>query len=245
MVWIYLIGAVVLFIIFGLRIVKEWETGLVFRFGSYNGKKKPGLNWIIPVVDKIIKVDERIRNIDVEPQEIMTEDSVPTKLNAVIYFKVTNSEKAILNAEDFEDSSYKLAQTALRDIVGQHDLDYLLANKKEMGERIKEVLQEPTNEWGVSVKNVEIKDVILPDNMKRAMAQESEAVREKRARKTKAEGEKDASKIFNEAAKEMDQKALTLRQLQTWSEIGAEQNTSMLIVPSEIISAFKDIGKKS
>lgn len=241
----YLIGAGLVAVgLSGIRVVSEWEDGLVFTFGKYSKTKTAGLRWIIPVVQSMRKVDKRVRTIDVSPQEIMTKDSVPAKLDAVIYFKVKDTKKAVIEVEDFNKAAYKFAQTALRDTVGKYDLDTLLEKKGKMGNEIKKKIQGPTNEWGIKVDHVEIRDVVLPKNMKRAMAKEAEASREKKARKIKASGEKEASKMFNEAADKMGDKAMMLRQFQTMQEIGVEHNTTMFMIPSEFASAFKSMLKE-
>ncbi len=237
-----IIGAVIAVLLLGgIRIVKEWEEGVTFMFGKYCGIKKPGFRWILPIVYDLKKVDRRIRTLDVEPQECITKDSVTISLDAVIYFKVTDPKKAIIDVRNFELASYKFGQTALRDIVGKKDLSDLLAKKDIIGQEIKAVIQTPTDKFGVEVTNVEIKDVILPKDMKRAMAKEAEASREKKARIIKASGEFEASKKLREAADLMTDKAMILRQLQTWQEIGSEQNSTMILVPSELISRIPQI----
>jgi len=234
----------VLFVLIGIRFIKEWENGEVFTFGKYSSQRKPGLTWIFPIIQNLIPVDKRVTTLDVLPQECITKDSVTVELDAVIYYKVTDTKKALIEVENFEKASYKLGQTALRDIVGKKELDELLQKKEEIGREIKAIIQTPTNQWGVEVTNVEVKDVILPKDMKRAMAKEAEASREKKARIIKSEGELEASKKFKEASKNMDDNAMILRQLQTWQEIGAEQNSTMILVPNELITKFKGDTKK-
>jgi len=225
----------------GFRVIKEWEEGLIYTLGKYKEKRQAGLKWIFPMVQTITCVDLRVRTLDVEPQEGMTQDSVPVNLDAIIYFKVIDTFKAINKVEDFVKASYKLGQTALRDVVGKKDLAYLLANKDELGKEIMSQIQKPTDEWGIEITGVEIKDVVLPKSMKRAMAKEAEASREKKARIIKAEGELEASKKLKEASKNMDGNSMILRQLQTWQEIGAEQNSTIIVAPSDLISTFKKI----
>lgn len=240
-----ILGIVFLLGLSGIRIVNQWEEGVTFFLGKYHGNKQPGLRWIWPFVQKMKKVDKRIRTLDVEPQECITKDSVTVNLDAVIYFKVTDPKKAIIDVRNFEVASYKFGQTALRDIVGKKNLDELLAKKDEIGKEIRDVIQEPTDNFGVKISNVEIKDVVLPDNMKRAMAKEAEASREKKARVIKAEGELEASKKLKAAADMLSSNAMILRQLQTWQEIGAEQNSTMILVPSELISKVPEMLKPS
>ena len=236
---------IVCFLLGGLRIIGQWERGLVFRFGKAIKEVNVGLNWVIPLIDSIKKVDIRILTMDVKPQEIMTKDSVPTKIDAVVYYKVIDITKALLEAEDYEKASTLMAQSKLRDIIGKYDLDTLLSKKDTIGKEVLEVLQKPTDKWGVNVESVEIKNIEIPDNMKRAMAKEAEAMREKRARITKAEAEQEASKKFKEAADTISSNptALMLRQLQTWQEIGAEQNSLIILVPTEFANMLSAIKK--
>jgi regulator of protease activity HflC (stomatin/prohibitin superfamily) len=235
--WI-IIGIIVfiglLWFVSGLRVVQQWEEGLVFMLGRYRGKRPAGLTWIIPGISQLAKIDTRIRTMDVKPQEVITKDSATVAVDAVVYFKVFDVMKAKLNVKDFEYAATLLAQSALRDVVGKGTLDDLLANKKELGIAILNSIQGPTDDWGVNITAVEIKNVEVPPNMKRAMAKEAEAIREKRARLIKAEAEVDASKKFAEAADIISRNptALKLRELQTWQEIGAEQNSLMILIPS-------------
>ncbi len=235
--WIFIgVGIFIFFIWFvaGLRVIQQWEEGLVFVLGKYKGKRAPGLTWILPGITQVYKIDTRIRTMDVHPQEVITKDSATVTVDAVVYYKVFDTMKAKLNVKDFEYAATLLAQSALRDVVGKGTLDDLLINKKEMGTMILNSIQEPTDVWGVNITSVEIKNVEVPLNMKRAMAKEAEAIREKRARQLKAEAEVDASKKLSEAANIIAQNplAMRLRELQTWQEIGAEQNSLMILIPS-------------
>ena len=226
--------AAIIFIV-GIRVISQWERGVIFRFGKFSGEIKPGLAWVIPLIDSVYHVDMRIRTMDVVPQEVMTKDSVPTKIDAVVYYQIFDAQKSITAVENFAYASTLLAQSKLRDVVGKYDLDTFLASKDKIGGEVLNALQGPTDQWGVNVKSVEIKNIEIPDNMKRAMARESEAVREKRARLVKASAEEEASKMFVSAAKTIENSpnALILRQLQTWQEIGAEQNSLIILVPTE------------
>jgi len=187
----------VLVVIFGIRIVSQWQVGVVFRLGRYVRIIKPGLNIIIPVFEYVKLVDMRIRTMDVVPQEIMTKDSVPVKIDAVVYYKIFDAAKSIVAVENFSLASTLLAQSKLRDVLGKYDLDTLLSNKDQIGKEVLEILQGPTDEWGINVISVEIKNIEIPDNMKRAMAKEAEAIREKRSRLVKASAEEEASRMFN------------------------------------------------
>lgn len=239
-----IVGIVVaVIVLFGIRIVSQWQKGVVFRLGKFVRQITPGLNVIIPVLEYVRRVDMRIRTMDVIPQEIMTKDSVPVKIDAVVYYKIFDAPKSIIAVENFGMASTLLAQSKLRDILGKNDLDTLLSNKDQIGKEVLSELQGPTDEWGITVLSVEIKNIELPDNMKRAMAKESEAVREKRARLVKASAEEDASRKFTDAAKTMAESpnALMLRQLQTWQEIGAEQNSLIILVPTEFAAMAKKL----
>jgi len=236
------VAAVAIFIL-GIRVISQWEKGVIFRFGKFAKEIKPGLSWVIPIIDSIYHVDMRIRTMDVIPQEVMTKDSVPTKIDAVVYYQIFDAQKSVTVVENFAYASTLLAQSKLRDVVGKYDLDTLLSSKESIGNEVLQALQKPTDEWGVNVKSVEIKNIELPDNMKRAMAKESEASREKKARLIKASAEEEASKMFVNAARTIAEhpNALILRQLQTWQEIGAEQNSLIVLVPTEFA---KILGQK-
>jgi regulator of protease activity HflC (stomatin/prohibitin superfamily) len=229
--------------IFGIRIVSQWQIGVVFRLGKYVRQIKPGFNIIIPIIEYVSLVDMRIRTMDVIPQEIMTKDSVPVKIDAVVYYKIFDAPKSIIAVESFGMASTLLAQSKLRDVLGKYDLDTLLAKKDEIGKEVLVALQGPTDEWGINIISVEIKNIELPDNMKRAMAKEAEAIREKRSRLVKASAEEEASRKFAEAAKVISEypNALILRQLQTWQEIGAEQNSLIVLVPTEFAKIVKSL----
>jgi regulator of protease activity HflC (stomatin/prohibitin superfamily) len=243
MFWV-LAPVVVVIVLFGIRIVSQWQVGVVFFLGKYARQIKPGLNIIIPVLEYAIYVDMRIRTMDVVPQEIMTKDSVPVKIDAVVYYKIFDASKSIIAVENFQLASTLLAQSKLRDVLGKYDLDTFLANKDQISKEVLEILQGPTDEWGISIISVEIKNIEIPDNMKRAMAKEAEAIREKRSRLVKASAEEEASRKFTEAAKIIAESptALILRQLQTWQEIGAEQNSLIILVPTEFAQVIKNLG---
>jgi len=244
---LHLIASVVFFVVvFGLRIVNQWQKGVVFRLGKFSREIGPGLNIIIPVIEYVRFVDMRIRTMDVVPQEIMTKDSVPVKIDAVVYYKIFDAPKSIIAVENFGLASTLLAQSKLRDVLGKYDMDTLLAKKEEIGKEALNALQDPTDEWGITIISVEIKNIEVPDNMKRAMAKESEAIREKRARLIKASAEEEASRKLSEAARIISENpnALILRQLQTWQEIGAEQNSLIVLVPTEFAGIINKLKEK-
>jgi len=238
-----LIILAIVMIALGLRIVSQWQKGVVFRLGRYVREISPGLNVIIPVLEYVRYVDMRIRTMDVIPQEVMTKDSVPVKIDAVVYYKIFDAAKSIVAVENFALASTLLAQSKLRDVLGKYDLDMLLSNKDQLGKEVLVALQGPTDDWGINIVSVEIKNIEIPDNMKRAMAKEAEAIREKRSRLVKASAEEEASRKFTEAAKVIAESpnALLLRQLQTWQEIGAEQNSLIILVPTEFAKLVKSL----
>lgn len=218
-----------------VKINKEWEKAVILRLGKYHRTASSGLFIVIPFLEQFGRLDTRVQTMDVDTQKIITSDSVTVRVNAIVFYKIMEDhpENAILKVNDWVEASTTLAQTTLRDIVGQSTLDKLLTKKNEIGESIKKILDKSTDDWSISVNAVEIKDVIIPDSMERAMAKEAEATREKRARVTKAEGELEASKKLKEAGEiiSKNKNAILLRQLQTWQEIGAEQNSLIIVVP--------------
>ena len=224
----------------GLRVLQQYQRGLVFRLGRYAGTREPGLTWIIPGVDRLMVVDIRVIPQDIEPQETMTNDNVPVKVRAVVWFRVVNPENAIVQVASYEDAVRQTALTTLRSVIGQHSLDELLKEQEKLSVMLGEVIDKVTEPWGVSVDRVQIKDVEIPKTMQRAMAQEAEAHREKRARIIKAEAEFEAALKLTEAATKMAQTpmAIELRRMQMLTEVGAEQNTmTIVMMPSEFSSA--------
>ncbi len=236
----YVIAGFVLmiFLAASIRVAAEWERVIVLRMGRYSRLSGPGLFFMVPIFEQLFRTDLRTRVWDVQPQEIMSSDSVPVEVDAVIYYKIDNPKKAVMDVEDFATASVKIAQTTLRDIVGKSDLDRLLTRKEEIGKDIQKIVDLATNPWGIKISGVEIKDVILPEMLKRAMAKEAEASREKKARLIKADAEMESAKLFAKAAETIAKtpNALKLRQLQTWQEIGAEQNSLMILIPTEFAS---------
>ncbi len=235
------------FIILGLRMDQEYERGVIFRLGRFLDVKGPGLYWIIPFIDSKQQVDIRTNTVDIESQETVTKDSVTIKVNAVMYYKVTHPDKAIISVYNYRNASYQAALTALRNIIGQHQLDEVLRDRDKINQAIREIVDQITSSWGLTIELVEMKDVELPENMQRAMAKEAEAVREKRARIIKAEAEFEASQKLSEAAKEiaLNPMSLELRRMQMLTEVGAEQNTTtMILIPSEFVNMAQTIAEK-
>ena len=236
----YVVVGLVLFAFSGLRVLQQFQRGLVFRLGRYEATRGPGLTWIIPVIDRLQVVDIRVVTQDIEPQETMTNDNVPVKVRAVVWYKVINPENAIIQVARFEDAVRQTALTILRSVIGQHSLDELLKEQEKLSNMLGEVIDKVTEPWGVAVERVQIKDVEIPQSMQRAMAQEAEAHREKRARIIKAEAEFEAALKLTEAATKMAQTpmAIELRRMQMLTEVGAEQNTmTIVMMPSEFVSA--------
>jgi regulator of protease activity HflC (stomatin/prohibitin superfamily) len=241
---IVFVAAIVILVILiaGIRIDQEYERGVIFRLGRFSSVKGPGFYWIIPLIDSKQQVDIRTNTVDIESQETVTKDSVTIKVNAVMYYKITHPEKAIISVFNYRNASYQAALTALRNIIGQHQLDEVLKDRTKINFAIREIVDQITAPWGLTIELVEMKDVELPENMQRAMAKEAEAIREKRARIIKAGAEFEASQKLSDAAKEIAQNpmALELRRMQMLTEVGAEQNTTTIVLmPSDFISATK------
>jgi regulator of protease activity HflC (stomatin/prohibitin superfamily) len=226
-----------------VRILPEYERGVLFRLGRYAGTRGPGLFFIIPGVDKLIRVSLRTVVMDVPPQDVITHDNVTVKVSAVIYFRVIEPEKAIIDVENFLYATSQLSQTTLRSVLGQVELDELLANREKINRELQEILDRHAGPWGVKVSNVEVKNIDLPQEMMRAIAKQAEAERERRAKIIHAEGELQASEKLAKAAAVLAQEpmSLQLRFLQTLTEIGAEKNSTIVFpVPIDIIKMFLD-----
>jgi len=223
---------VVLFILMGLRTLYEYQRGVVFRLGKFAGMKGPGLRWIWPFIDQLVKVDLRTIARDVPPQDIITKDNVTVQVNAVVFMRVMNPDKAILEVDNYLYNTSQLSQTTLRSVLGQAELDELLTNREELNEKLQAILDADTDPWGVKVTKVEIKHVDLPQEMQRAMAKQAEAERERRAKVIHADGEYQASKKLAEAAEVIQKEpaAIQLRYLQTLAEISTE-NSSTVVFP--------------
>ena len=224
-----------------IKIVQEYERGVIFRLGRVIGAKGPGMFFIIPIVDRMVKVDLRVVTLDVPTQEAITKDNVTIRLNAVAYFRVLDPVAAVVNVENYLLATSQIAQTTLRNVIGQVELDELLAEREKINNRLQQIIDEATEPWGIKVSIVEVKDVELPDVMKRAMARQAEAEREKRAKIIHAEGEYQAAQRLLEAARLMSQEptSVQLRYLQTLTEIAVEQNSTVIFpVPVEFIKVF-------
>jgi regulator of protease activity HflC (stomatin/prohibitin superfamily) len=244
LIFITILCILFLLIIFflGVRIINEYERGVKFRLGKYVGTLTPGFNWIIPGIERVVKVDMRIITVDIPSQEIMTQDNVPIKVNGVVFFKVGVAAKAILEVEKYSFAVSQLSQAALRDMTGKAELDNVLAKREEIGRKIKIQVDKETDPWGIKVTDVKIKDIELPQNMKRAMAHQAEAERDKRARIILADAEKQAATKLLEAGKIVDQSgsALKLRLYQTLADIAAEKNSTIVFpFPEEMVELLR------
>ena len=227
-----------LFLLAGIRIIFEYKRALKFRFGKYVKTLQPGFRWIIPLVETIQTVDIRVITINIISQEVMTEDNVPCSIDGVVFFKINNPEKAVLEVEEYRFAITQLAQAALRDVCGKVELDTILSKREEMGKNIKAIVELETKEWGIEIIDVKIKDIQLPENMKRMMANQAEAERSRRARIILALAEEQAAGKLLEAGKLIDQSpsAIKLRLYQTLSNIAAEKNSTILFpFPEEVL----------
>lgn len=229
----------VVIVLLSVRIAQEYQRGVVFRLGRYHSTRGPGLYFIIPIIEWQKLIDIRTVTVAVEQQETITKDSVTIKVNAVLWFKIVDPAKSVIDVADHKSAVYQLALTSLRNIIGQHMLDEVLKDRDSINGTLKKIIDDATTPWGIRVEMVEMKDVEIPEAMQRAMAREAEALREKRARIIKAEAEEEASMKLASASRLMDgnRAALELRRMQMISEVGAEHNsTTILMIPSDFVS---------
>jgi len=229
-----------------IKQIKQYERGVLFLFGKYQGIKNPGWHIIIPIFQYLKKVDVRTKAVDVPYQEAITKDNIPVKINAVVYYRIIEASKSILEVENFFWATSQVAQTTMRNAVGEVSLDQLLQNRTEIAEKIKNRVDKQTDPWGIDVEGVELKDVIIPENLKRTISKEAEAEREKRAVIIKAEGDKIAAENLSLAAKKLTESpgALHLRTLQSINDLSSDQsNTTVWMIPVEMLEAIKGIAK--
>jgi len=232
------------FFIAGVRILQEYERGVVFRLGRYVAVKEAGFRWVIPVVDRLVKVSLREIVMDVPPQEVITRDNVSVKVNAVIYFRVMHPEKAVIQVENYLYGTSQLSQTTLRSVCGQAELDELLAERDAINRQLQSIIDDQTEPWGIKVRAVEVKQIDLPPDMQRAMAKQAEAEREKRSKIIHAEGEAQAAERLSDASRVLAREpaALQLRYLQTLSEIATEHSSSIVFpIPIDILRPFYEM----
>jgi regulator of protease activity HflC (stomatin/prohibitin superfamily) len=239
---ILIVVVIALIILFwSIKVFPEYQRGVIFRLGRLIPPKGPGLFFIIPIVDRVVRVDLRTITMDVPAQEVITKDNVPVKVNAVVYFRVLDPSRSVVQVQNHIQATSQIAQTTLRSVLGQSDLDHLLTERDRLNTRLQEIIDEQTDPWGVKVSIVEIKDVEIPGGMQRAMARQAEAERERRAKVIAAEGEFQASEKLSQAAEVLMKTpaSLQLRYLQTLSEIAAEKNsTTIFPVPIDLIEPF-------
>jgi regulator of protease activity HflC (stomatin/prohibitin superfamily) len=237
---VFALIVVIVVVISGLRVAQEYERGVVFRLGRLKGLKGPGLYWIIPLnIERAVRVDIRTRTVSAEQQETITRDSVTIKVNAVLWYRIVDAARSVIAVADAPAAVYQLALTGLRNIIGQHDLDEVLQERDKINALLREAIANSTAEWGLEVQRFEMKDVELPVAMQQVMAMQAEAIREKRARIIKAEAELEASVKLSQAAAQItaNPAALELRRMQMISEVGAENNsTTVLMIPSDFVS---------
>ena len=241
MVSYFLIGFVILLFFSGIRIINQYERAVKFRLGKFVEVLQPGFRWIIPILERTEKVDIRVITLDIPSQEVMTQDNVPIKVNGVVFFRVIDTSKAVLEVEQYKFAISQLSQSSLRDMIGKADLDTVLAKREEIGSKIKSIVDKETDPWGLRVTDVKIKDIELPDNMKRAMAYQAEAERTRRAKIILAQAEKQAATGLLEAGQTIDKSpaALKLRLYQTLSEVATEKNSTILFpFPEEMFRHF-------
>lgn len=242
--WTLIIAAVI-FVLSGLKVINQYQRGVVLTLGKFTGTRQPGLRIVIPIIQKMIRVDVRSTPIDVPKQEVITRDNVTANIDAVVYFRVLDAPKAVLETTNYVYATSQFAQAALRDVTGNFELDELLSKREEISLKIKEIVDAQTSQWGIDVENVKMQNIELPTDMKRAMAKQAEAERERRSNIINAEGEKEAAKALAAAASIIATTpgALNLRTLNTIERISTEpsQKTTMLF-PIEFIDAMRDIG---
>ncbi len=243
---IVLIALVVLvLLVFSIKIVKQYERGVILRFGRLVGARNPGFNLIIPFIDRMTKVSLRVVTWVLEPQEVITRDNVTVRVDAVVYFMAVDPTKAVINVEDYRQAVIQLALTTLRSVLGQSELDELLAHRDQINQRLRQIIDEQSEDpWGVRVTLVEVKDVLLPEAMQRAMARQAEAEREKRAKVIHAEGEQQAAQTLASAAQiiQTQPAALQLRYLQTLVEMAGERNSTIIPLTIDVVNALGKIG---
>lgn len=243
----YLVYLVVFILLISIRQVNQYQRGVKFRLGRYVSTKEPGWRIVVPVFEQMQKVDIRVKAVDVPDQEAITRDNISARINAVIYYKVKDAAKAVIEVENFRFAVSQLAQTTMRNVVGEMDLDELLSQREAASKKIKDIVDSLTDPWGIQVDNVELKDITLPEEMKRTMAKQAEAERERRAVVINSLGEVEASKNLAEAAHTLSSSvgALHLRTLNTINDVSSDaSNTIIFAIPLEVLHAFERMGEK-
>ncbi len=244
--FLIVLGIVVLILLFSIRQVNQYERGVKFRLGKFVGERQPGWRIVLPIIESMIKVDVRIKAVDVPNQDAITKDNISTQINAVIYYKVRDAAKAVIEVENFYYAVSQLAQTTMRNVVGELELDQLLQSREAASAKIRLVVDTLTDPWGIQVDNVELKDIVLPEDMKRVIGKQAEAERERRAVVIKAQGEVEAATNLKNAAEILSSSngALHLRTLNTINDVSSDQsNTIIFAIPLEILRAFEAVSK--
>ncbi len=244
MVWEYVtVIALGIILALSIRIIQQYETAVVFRLGRFQGILQPGMNFIIPIIDRSVTVDMRILTIDIPKQQAITKDNVPVSINGVVYFKVSEASKAIMNVQDYIYAVSQYAQTALRDVVGGMTLDEVLAERQKIGDLIEQIVEKHAKNWGLEIDSIKMQDIELPEDLKRIMSRQASAEREKRANITKSEGDKLAARNLADAAKIMaeTQGAMQLRTLQSIDGLGPTPSNTVILVPVDLFEGIKDI----
>jgi regulator of protease activity HflC (stomatin/prohibitin superfamily) len=243
-----ILGVIVVLLLISIRQVNQYQRGVMFTLGKYTGTKSPGWRLVVPIFQSMRKVDMRVKAVDVPDQEAITKDNISVRVNAVIYYKVSDASRAVIEVEHFRHAVSQLAQTTMRNAVGEVDLDELLSNREEVSKRIKDIVDTATDPWGIKVDNVDLKDVVLPEDMKRTIAKQAEAEREKRAVIIKAEGEVIAAENMAKAANILSgaDGALHLRTLQSVNDLSSDQsNTVIFALPLEVLRAFEGMRSRN
>lgn len=242
----FLLPLIVLIVI-SIKQINEYERGVMFTIGKFTGVKQPGWRIVVPIFQKLIKVDIRVKAVDVPDQETITKDNIPVRINAVIYYRVADAQKAILEVENFFWAMSQMAQTTMRNAVGEKTLDELLQNRDEISQTIRQIIDKASDPWGIKVESVELKDIIIPEDLKRTISKEAEAEREKRAVIIKAEGDKIAATNLAAAAEILDNSpgGMHLRTLQTVNDLSSDQsNTTVWMLPVEVLQALTRLGEE-
>jgi len=245
--WIIFAIIVVIFLFAGLRVIDQYEQGVIFTLGKYSGIKMPGLNYVFPIIQRMVRVDLRVRTLDIQKQQVMTKDNVPIDVNGVVFFKVHKVQDAIIKVQDYQYAIAQYSQTALRDVIGGMTLDTLLTERQHVGEEIQKIVDKETDQWGLDVQVIKLQDIEVPDDLKRIMSRQAAAEREKRANIIKSEGDRDAAKNLAAAAETMSKSngAMQLRTLQTLDGLGpTASNTVVLALPVEVMQFFQNFSKK-
>ncbi len=245
--WYVLIFLAVIIVFSSIRIINQYEKGIVFTLGKFTGIRNPGFNLVVPIVQRMVVVDMRIRSIDIEKQQVMTKDNVPVNVNGVVFFKVNKVDDAVIKVQDYQYAIAQYSQTALRDVVGGMTLDTILVERQKIGDEIRKIVDKETDQWGLDVQVIKLQDIEVPDDLKRIMSRQAAAEREKRAVVIKSEGDRDAAKNLAAAAEVMGKSkgAMQLRTLQTLDGLGpTASNTVVMALPVEVMEFFQKLTKK-